>query len=147
MIETLPLDNHHPPWLDRRHFPFTSRFMEIEGHRVHYVDEGNGATLLFLHGNPTWSFLYRHIIAREILKSCSFLQQVSQSLCHLADKPALILWGDRDPAFRANQRLRFQQVFPNSKTVILSGAGHFVQEDSANQIVEVLRLFFRSDPI
>ncbi|MEQ8997068.1 MAG: alpha/beta fold hydrolase [Coleofasciculus sp. B1-GNL1-01] len=294
MIETLPRDNRHPPWLDRRQFPFTSRFVEIEGHRVHYVDEGSGATLLFLHGNPTWSFLYRHIIAelkadfrcvavdypgfglseaaagygftpqehawvieefinqldlqeiilfvhdwggpiglgvagkqpqrfrgfaiantfawavddnlllagfsrffggalggvlirrfnafvnwiipvgiqrqccdrvlmhhyrapfptpssrepthifaREILKSDLFLQQVSQSLSRLADKPALILWGDRDPAFRASQRLRFQQVFQKSKTVILSGAGHFVQEDAVNQIVEALRFLFK----
>ncbi|MEQ8466875.1 alpha/beta fold hydrolase [Coleofasciculus sp. E1-EBD-02] len=78
-----------------------------------------------------------------LLKSGSFLQQVSQSLCNLVDKPALILWGDRDPAFRASQRLRFQQVFPKSKTVILSGAGHFVQEDAVNQIVEALRLFGR----
>jgi haloalkane dehalogenase len=31
---------------------------------VHYVDEGRGPTLLLLHGNPTWSFLYRHIIMR-----------------------------------------------------------------------------------
>ena len=28
----------------------------------HYVDEGEGPTLLLLHGNPTWSFLYRHMI-------------------------------------------------------------------------------------
>jgi haloalkane dehalogenase len=30
--------------------------------RVHYVDEGEGRPLLLLHGNPTWSFLYREII-------------------------------------------------------------------------------------
>ncbi|MFP4124901.1 MAG: alpha/beta fold hydrolase, partial [Coleofasciculus sp.] len=88
-----------------------------------------------------------HIFAREILKSGLFLQQVSQSLSRLADKPALILWGDCDPAFRANQRLRFQQVFQKSKTVILSGAGHFVQEDAPNQIVEALRLLFKADTI
>jgi haloalkane dehalogenase len=34
----------------------------IAGARVHYVDEGSGPTLLLLHGNPTWSFLYREII-------------------------------------------------------------------------------------
>ena len=51
-----------PPWLDRTLFPFQSRFVEIGGNRVHYVDEGSGPTLLLLHGNPTWSFLYRHII-------------------------------------------------------------------------------------
>ena len=43
-------------------YPFTSRWQEVEGLPVHYVDEGKGPTLLFLHGNPTWSFLYRDLI-------------------------------------------------------------------------------------
>lgn len=43
-------------------FPFQSHFMEIRGARVHYIREGNGPTLFFLHGNPTWSFLYRDLI-------------------------------------------------------------------------------------
>ncbi|MBI1819255.1 MAG: alpha/beta fold hydrolase, partial [Nitrospirae bacterium] len=29
---------------------------------MHYVDEGNGTPVLLLHGNPTWSYLYRNII-------------------------------------------------------------------------------------
>src|SRR6185312_17329601 len=45
-----------------RHFPFESRFMRINGHRMHYVDEGEGDPVLLLHGNPTWSFLYRKFI-------------------------------------------------------------------------------------
>ncbi|MDP9401201.1 MAG: alpha/beta fold hydrolase [Actinomycetota bacterium] len=52
-----------PSWLDRRLFPFASRFVEVEGCRVHYVDEGDGPVLLMLHGNPTWSFLYRELVA------------------------------------------------------------------------------------
>ncbi len=51
-----------PSWLPRELFPFESRFLDVEGQVVHYVDEGRGPTLLFLHGNPTWSFLYRDII-------------------------------------------------------------------------------------
>lgn len=51
-----------PAWVDDELFPFVSRFVEIDGHRVHYVDEGAGPTLLFLHGNPTWSFVYRDVI-------------------------------------------------------------------------------------
>jgi haloalkane dehalogenase len=43
-------------------YPFTSRFVEIEGVKMHYVDEGEGEVILMLHGNPTWSYLYRHII-------------------------------------------------------------------------------------
>ncbi|WP_051178537.1 alpha/beta fold hydrolase [Nocardia concava] len=52
-----------PAWVDDELFPFESRFVEIDGHTVHYVDEGSGPTLLFLHGNPTWSFLWREVIA------------------------------------------------------------------------------------
>jgi haloalkane dehalogenase len=53
-----------PPWLDRTLFPFASRFLDSPGGRVHYVDEGprTGPTLLCLHGNPTWSFLYRDVV-------------------------------------------------------------------------------------
>ena len=52
-----------PAWVDDRLFPYQSRFAEVAGARVHYVDEGSGPTLLMLHGNPTWSFLYRDVIA------------------------------------------------------------------------------------
>jgi len=51
-----------PPWVDDELFPFESHFIEIDGHTVHYVDEGSGPTLLMLHGNPTWSFLFRDVI-------------------------------------------------------------------------------------
>ena len=51
-----------PAWVDDDLFPFDSRFVDIDGHTVHYVDEGSGPTLLLLHGNPTWSFLWRDVI-------------------------------------------------------------------------------------
>lgn len=51
-----------PPWVDDRLFPFESRFVDIDGHTVHYVDEGTGPILLMVHGNPTWSFLWRDVI-------------------------------------------------------------------------------------
>lgn len=43
-------------------FPFVPRYVEISGSRVHYVDEGEGEIILCLHGEPTWSFLYRKMI-------------------------------------------------------------------------------------
>jgi haloalkane dehalogenase len=43
-------------------FPFESRFLDADGARVHYIDEGSGPTLVLLHGNPSWSFVYRHVI-------------------------------------------------------------------------------------
>lgn len=44
-------------------FPVEHRWLDFDGARIHYVDEGTGDTLL-LHGNPSWSFLYRKIITR-----------------------------------------------------------------------------------
>ncbi len=43
-------------------FPFAPRYVEIGGMRVHYVDEGSGEVFLCLHGEPTWSYLYRKAI-------------------------------------------------------------------------------------
>jgi haloalkane dehalogenase len=51
-----------PAWLDRAEYPFTSRWVEIDGVRMHYLDEGQGPTVLMVHGTPTWSFLYRHLV-------------------------------------------------------------------------------------
>ncbi len=43
-------------------FPYTSNFAEVHGANIHYVDEGSGDPILFLHGNPTSSYLWRNII-------------------------------------------------------------------------------------
>jgi haloalkane dehalogenase len=43
-------------------FPFQPNYLEINGVRVHYLDEGDGEPILCLHGQPSWSFLYRKII-------------------------------------------------------------------------------------
>ncbi len=43
-------------------YGFSSKFVELDAHRIHYVDEGTGETILMVHGNPTWSYLYRHFI-------------------------------------------------------------------------------------
>lgn len=56
-IVTLPLSTR------RELFDVEHRFVDIEGAHIHYVDEGSGETLLLLHGNPSWSFLYRKISA------------------------------------------------------------------------------------
>jgi haloalkane dehalogenase len=43
-------------------FPFESHYVEVEGSKMHYMDEGEGDPILFLHGNPTSSYLWRNII-------------------------------------------------------------------------------------
>ncbi len=48
--------------LDSGEYPFASHWLERDGSWMHYVDEGVGTPVLLLHGNPTWSYLYRNII-------------------------------------------------------------------------------------
>ncbi len=43
-------------------YPFESKYLEVNGSKIHYIDEGSGDPVLFLHGNPTWSYLWRNII-------------------------------------------------------------------------------------
>ncbi|TDO14081.1 haloalkane dehalogenase [Mycobacterium sp. BK086] len=278
-----------PAWVDGTLFPFESRFVEIDGHSVHYVDEGSGPVLLFLHGNPTWSFVYRGVIEalrdefrciavdypgfglsaaapgyrylptehtqvmgafiealglsrvtlvahdwggpiglalveehpgvfdrlvlantwawpvsaphvqvmshvmggplgrllirqfnlfvnlmvpaghrlakpsdvemrhyqkaldtpgrrnasaifpRELTASRAFLADVEAGLDRIADLPALIIWGDADIAFGDNELRRWEQTFTDHKTVIVEGAGHFVQSDAPEQFAAAIR--------
>lgn len=43
-------------------YPFNPNYVEINGGRLHYIDEGEGEVILCLHGEPTWSYLYRKMI-------------------------------------------------------------------------------------
>ncbi len=274
-----------PSWFDEELYPFASHFVDVAGATVHYLDEGDGPVLLMLHGNPTWSFLYRHLVAEladrfrcialdypgfglstapagyrhsiaehasvvegfmealdlhdvtvmvqdwggpigfatairhperfrgfvvgntfgwvatgdktmrrfsrimggafggflvkrlnffvrvgipagikrkkltkaekamyrgpfptaasrvplhvmpaEILEAEELLTEVERGLHTVADKPALIVWGDKDVAFKEPARRRWEATFPNHHTVILPGAGHYIQEDSPAEI-------------
>ena len=283
-------DTGRPAWVDDELFPFESRFVDIDGHTVHYVDEGSGPTLLFLHGNPTWSFDYRDVvralrdefrcvaldypgfglssagpgyrylpeehaavvvdfldhlglsdvtlvahdwggpiglyaveqrpdtferlvlantwawplngdlvvelasrlmggpIGRELIRrfnlfvnvmipvgyrlrkptpdemahyqnalathdrreasavfprritaSRDFLAGIEAGLADLAALPTLIVWGDADFAFRAKERQRWEQIFADHRTVIIEGAGHFVQSDAPEEFAAAIR--------
>lgn len=43
-------------------WPYPPRYIDINGARVHYVDVGQGETILCLHGEPSWSYLYRSMM-------------------------------------------------------------------------------------
>jgi haloalkane dehalogenase len=51
-----------PAWVDRAAYPFTVRNLELPEGRLSYVDEGQGPPVLLVHGTPTWSFEYRHLV-------------------------------------------------------------------------------------
>lgn len=56
------METKTPQWVDRNEYPFTSKWIDLKAGRMHYVDEGTGAVLVFLHGNPVWSYSYRKLI-------------------------------------------------------------------------------------
>ncbi|WP_410657263.1 alpha/beta fold hydrolase [Amycolatopsis sp. lyj-112] len=279
-----------PAWVDDDLFPFESRFVDIDGHTVHYIDEGSGPTLLFLHGNPTWSFLWRDVIRalrddfrcialdypgfglsmpkpgyrylpeehadvvtafvdtldlkgvtlvgqdwggliglaaaqrrpgifdrlvlantwawpvngvfhfeyfsrlfggppgrflarrlnfvvnifvplghrrrkptaaemnhyrrpmdtperrrasavfpRRVLASRAFFAEVETGLADIAHLPTLIVWGDKDIAFRPQERERLEATFADHKTVIVKGAGTYVESDAPEEFVAAIR--------
>ena len=275
----------------QRLFAVQHRFLEFDGARIHYVDEGKGDVLLLLHGNPSWSFLYRKIIAalksdfrcvaldfpgyglsdaapgygftprehsvilerfvdrlrlrdvtmivqdwggpiglgfgarrpelvagliigntfawpldaerrlrvfswimggpigrsltfgfnfvprsffalgfaqklepevlnmylapwrkrarrkaaviapRQLIAASEYLREVEANLPKLADRPALIVWGLKDLAFREAERRRFERCFPEHTVVLFNNASHFLQEDVGDQIAQSIRDF------
>jgi haloalkane dehalogenase len=50
--------------VDAREYPFDDHWFPLDDGVIHYVDEGSGPTVLLLHGNPTWSYLYRRVIRK-----------------------------------------------------------------------------------
>ena len=67
-------------------YPFTSHILELGSLKYHFLDEGQGETLLMLHGNPTWSFYYRGLVNQ--LTAAGFRCVVPDHVgCGLSDKP------------------------------------------------------------
>jgi haloalkane dehalogenase len=67
-------------------YPFKSHEVLLDGHRYHYIDEGVGPVLLMVHGNPTWSFLFRDLV--QALKHEYRIIAVDHMGCGLSDKPS-----------------------------------------------------------
>lgn len=66
-------------------FPYRSCYADIDGQRMHYIDEGEGQVIVMVHGNPTWSYYYRHIIER--LKRTHRVIALDHIGSGLSDKP------------------------------------------------------------
>jgi len=79
------------------------------------------------------------VFPRRITASRAFLANVEAGLADLASLPTLIVWGDADFAFRAKERQRWEQIFVDHQTVIVEGAGHFVQSDAPDRFAAAIR--------
>jgi haloalkane dehalogenase len=79
-------------------YPFASHTVALGGHRLHYVDEGEGPVLLLVHGNPTWSFYWRNLILA--LRDRYRVVAVDHIGCGLSDKPS-----PKDYRYRLDRRV------------------------------------------
>jgi pimeloyl-ACP methyl ester carboxylesterase len=70
-------------WRDE--YPFESHYLDIDGLRYHYLDEGEGRPIILVHGNPTWSFMFRKLV--PALSTTHRVIVPDHIGCGLSDKP------------------------------------------------------------
>jgi haloalkane dehalogenase len=81
------------------------------------------------------------IAPRQLVAASPYLAEIETNLPTLADRPALIVWGTKDFAFREANRKRFEAAFPNHQTVLFNDASHFLQEDVGDRIADAFKAF------
>jgi pimeloyl-ACP methyl ester carboxylesterase len=75
----------------RHLYPYESHYLDLNGFKYHYLDEGQGEPLVMVHGNPTWSFYFRELINKL---SPQFRTIVPDHMgCGLSDKPDIGSYG------------------------------------------------------
>jgi pimeloyl-ACP methyl ester carboxylesterase len=121
-------------------FGYQPRYAEVDadGLRLAYVEAGppDGEPVLLLHGEPSWSFLYRKVI--PVLAAWQRLTAW--------DKPFLVAFSDRDP-ITGGMAPAFKRAVPGAAGrdhPVLTGAGHFLQEDAGEELGAVIASFMRS---
>lgn len=67
------------------HYPYKSHFKAVNGHQLHYVDEGSGPVIIMVHGNPSWSIYWSKLI--DELKSKYRVIAIDHIGCGFSEKP------------------------------------------------------------
>ena len=89
-------------------YPFTPKHFSVGSHRLSYIDEGNGPTVVMVHGNPSWSYLYRNLITRLQKKyRCIAPDHLG---CGFSDKPQNYPYRLQDHIDNLEQLLEHLQV-------------------------------------
>jgi haloalkane dehalogenase len=76
-------------------FPWVARHVEWEGLRLARVDEGEGPPVIFWHGEPTWSYLWRHVLPPVLAAGCRCIAPDLPGFGR-SDKPADLGWYSYD---------------------------------------------------
>jgi cis-3-alkyl-4-acyloxetan-2-one decarboxylase len=85
-------------------YPFKSHYVEIDGLKYHFLDQGSGDPVIMIHGNPTWSFYFRKLIQGL---SNRYRTMVPDHIgCGLSDKPGITRYD-----YRLKSRVRDLESF------------------------------------
>ena len=103
-----------PPDAISADFPFESRYAAVDGVRLHYVDEGSGPPVLFLHGSPTWSYIWRNVIPHLS----------SRFRCVALDLAGMGMSEKPDIEYRFFDHARYVEGFIDSLGLARSRPGH-----------------------
>ena len=108
-----------PAWLDRAEYPFVSRWLDLPDGRMHYVDEGQGPPIVFVHGTPDWSFAWRHLI-KALSPRCRCIAPDNLGF-GLSDKPQGYSYAPAEQA--ANLRRLIEHLGLRDITLVLHDFG------------------------
>ena len=110
-------------------FPFNSRHIEVQGSRIHYVDEGSGNPIPFLHGNP-------QDMHELIFEYCQKLQQL--------DIRKLLMYATPGGIIDAQHLQWCKNHIRNLETVHIGEGMHYLQEDNLHLIGAELANWFKT---
>ena len=102
------MQHNHPVWLNRKEYPFLPNYLQLEKARLHYLDEGQGEPIVFVHGTPSWSFDFRKLIkAFSLTHRCIAPDHIGFGL---SDKPADYHYAIRNHCDNLERLLRHLQL-------------------------------------
>lgn len=118
-------------WIPNSEWPYETRFFEVPGGRMAYVDEGQGAPVVLVHGTPSCSTEWRHVMQR-LLPTRRVI-----TMDHLgfgqSDRPAD--WRTYSYAWHLEQ---WKKTLPHARYVELADVGHFPQVEAPAEVAAVL---------
>jgi haloalkane dehalogenase len=82
-------------------------------------------------------------LAKSLLGSTAFYESLWEQREKLKNRPALILWGMKDAAFKPHYLERWKEVLPDAQIVELENAGHWAHEEEPEKVIESLRSFMK----
>jgi haloalkane dehalogenase len=101
-------------------YEFAPHYADLDGLRMHYVDEGEGDPVLLLHGEPTWSFLYRRVIPP--LATAARVVAPDYIGFGRSDKPVDRTWYSYDAHYRSVEQL-VEELDLRELTVVMQDWG------------------------